>query len=53
MSLRAFPGWTPCSLQIFQPYSSSYMSGFLSLIRVILYTRQQEIGIFPKPLKWK
>lgn len=29
------------------------MSGFLSLVRVILYTRQQEIGIFPKPLKLK
>ena len=53
MTLRASPGLTPCNLQNVQPSSCSYMSGFLSLIRVILHARQQETGILRKPLKLK
>lgn len=45
MTLGALPGVEPWGLQSLS-YSCSYVSGFLSLFRVILHIGQQEIRIF-------
>lgn len=50
---KGLPRPDTCNLQNIQPYSCSYVSGFLPLIRVTLHARQQETGILQKPLKLK